>query len=374
MPSGSNLPTPQTGRLKPLACPNCGQGFNPTDTKGSKRLLNDHPEKVTLRQYTCSNAECRQTYTTREMLTASALYDVKVVGRGGSERGARHDYSTDKLEADLAVHSCKRLTDSEQLVIISLIERRIEEHAASVRKSHAGSDAPIEIGVDELVRLALRGLADATTRAWHGHRDGRDRVRVAHAMYALGTLGRHDPRGQWKSAREFVEWMDVHYPHLKKRRPKPTEPDYDPHPAEWTKPPLSRPADPTTVVKNRYTSSSGSSSSEGPPLRAKREFEIEKVQRSIQVAFHGRDPKNVKSDKVLEYVMWGFVGQPVLRTSQLSSAIADALRAMDDIAYLRWVVIGKELDLAQLYDEAVGLLSHPSPRLDVRMGAKRRLE
>jgi len=63
------------------------------------------------------------------------------------------------------------------------------------------------------------------------------------------------------------------------------------------------------------------------------------------------------------FVRWGLLGQEVVRSSQLSTLISEALRALDDIAYLRWVVAGKELDANTVFDEAVALLTYPSPRL-----------
>ena len=86
---------------------------------------------------------------------------------------------------------------------------------------------------------------------------------------------------------------------------------------------------------------------------------------SITLALQGHEKHATKTDKVMNYVLWGLVGQRVVRTSQLSSAIAEALRGMHDIAYLRWVAIGKELELSQLHDEAIALVTHPSPRLSI---------
>ncbi|MFZ2237250.1 MAG: hypothetical protein WAV67_12840 [Dokdonella sp.] len=61
-----------------------------------------------------------------------------------------------------------------------------------------------------------------------------------------------------------------------------------------------------------------------------------------------------------EWVLWGFLGQTVIRSSQISWATAELLRGIDDIAYLRWVTIGKELTVSQLAQEAIGLINYPS--------------
>lgn len=346
-------------RLKPLACPKCGRGqLGRTDSK--RPPPNDHPERWTLRSYVCLG--CGERYTTKETYTESALRDVVVVGRAGDGKGSRHAYSRSQMETDLAAFIPKGLTAGERVALVFHIEHRVEEYAITTRRGLPPDRHEVELGVDELVRVALLGLADAASRSWHGHRDGRDRVRVAHAQYALATLGTFDPTGKWKNAQAFIRWLERNYPHLRLRRGETSlESALHWEDDTWIRPLVARPTSVTQVVKNsRHLD-------DDPPRRPKRDFSEDKIRGSIARALRGRDSKGGLSEKTFEYVMWQMVGQRVVRTSQLSSAIAATLRGVDDIAYLRWVSFGKELDLGQLYDEAIGLVRFPSPRLIIRL-------
>jgi len=112
-----------------------------------------------------------------------------------------------------------------------------------------------------------------------------------------------------------------------------------------------------TVVTNKFAPD------KDPRQRIQRAYEPKKLKRTVGLAFRGRPDGESLAKSVEMYVRWSLVGQSVVRTSQLSTLISEVLRALDDIAYLRWVMAGKELDANSVYDEAVALIEHPSPRL-----------
>lgn len=92
-------------------------------------------------------------------------------------------------------------------------------------------------------------------------------------------------------------------------------------------------------------------------------FEVAKLRTTISRALRGLDHADSSLAQGVEsYVLWALRGQQIVRTSQLSTLIAETLRGVHDIAYLRWVMIGKELDHITVYDEAVGLVRSPSKR------------
>jgi transcriptional regulator NrdR family protein len=340
-------------RLKPLACGKCGVPDS-GQTISKNPPPNDRPLERTLRRYRCK--VCAGEYITVETRSESALTDLLVVSRGPWSRAPRNPYSREMLATDLYSFIPKGLSPAERETILARIERRIEAHATELRRKKPEA-IRFEITVDDLVELALSGFQDAARDSWHGHRDGQERVRVAHAQYALATLGSHDRKGNWKSAAQFVEWLQRSHPGLFQRRNVSVVPPADPGEAIWHRHPPESPVTIQQVVKNtRYER-------EDPPRRPKRDFDEHKLKRSIARALHGRDPKGVRAANIYDFVTLGLQGQWVVRSSQLSSAVAAALRGIDEIAYLRWVALGKELDLGQLLDEALGLMEYPSPRL-----------
>jgi hypothetical protein len=74
-----------------------------------------------------------------------------------------------------------------------------------------------------------------------------------------------------------------------------------------------------------------------------------------------------------EWVLWSLAGQPVVRSSQLAAMAASALRRCSPLGYLRWVTLGKELSVSEIYEEAIGLLSVPSVPLEFIPDAAPRL-
>jgi hypothetical protein len=57
-------------------------------------------------------------------------------------------------------------------------------------------------------------------------------------------------------------------------------------------------------------------------------------------------------------------GQDLVSTSQLGVGVLNCLRQIDDIAYLRWATLMKNIEsVAAFHAEARALVEHPSPRL-----------
>ena len=63
------------------------------------------------------------------------------------------------------------------------------------------------------------------------------------------------------------------------------------------------------------------------------------------------------SSKVIgEWVLWGLAGQDEIASTQLAVGVLDCLRRVDDIAYLRWACVAKNIDSVTVFrDEARGL-------------------
>jgi transcriptional regulator NrdR family protein len=84
---------------------------------------------------------------------------------------------------------------------------------------------------------------------------------------------------------------------------------------------------------------------------------------AIRSTLAGRELHTETAENVRDWVLWSLVGQDVVLTSQLGAAVADCLRRLDDIAYLRWVIVAKELRVKAIHREASNLIDFPSPGL-----------
>lgn len=92
-------------------------------------------------------------------------------------------------------------------------------------------------------------------------------------------------------------------------------------------------------------------------------FILDKFTVSIAGAVAGRALGDEAVENIVDWVLWSLNGQDIVLSSQLGAGVAECLRRVDDISYLKWVIVGKELRVASIYREAIGLVNHPSPRL-----------
>ncbi len=205
---------------------------------------------------------------------------------------------------------------------------------------------------------------------------GSARHRVAFVLYGLSKLGnvRNADHG-FADARDVADWLTSEFPKLPAI---PASPPPDRTVEQWWPPTYGPPTLPRTVVKrhaklrrrgapeSRMPSPTVDStdtvwtSVQGVPTE---DFIAEKFRASIEAALEGRPRHRQNSSLVADWVLWHLVGQEIVLTSQLGAFVADCFRRVDDVAYLRWVTVAKELRVSAIYHEAVGLTQHPSPQL-----------
>jgi len=227
--------------------------------------------------------------------------------------------------------------------------------------------AAIRANVESALKWSGENLDNPADRARH---------RSAHALYALATTG-----ASWRVG-DAVAWLDDNY-----RLGRPAAQQSAPsNRIAWNPPPLELPTMPLTVVKN-FRPDRGHSQSlyagtdahveltAGPDIveevavarrRPTQDFKVEKLHNKVYAVLAGRTRQAQLADGISAWVLWSLVGQTVVRSSQISALVVDCLRRSDPIAYLRWVVVGKELTVEQIHEEAVNLLKYPSPILQFR--------
>lgn len=326
------------------------------------------------RRYTCQTKRggCGNTFDSVERVLLPELAHVQVMSNRNDRLG-RFDRS--KLVTSMHRRIVKTLTTAE---LDALIDGVLQNLRDVVQPSPSGSssvDKPI-ILVPDIQKAVFDTIRQAAQRRDVG--DTRQRLKVAMIQYALGSYGeRSRSHSRWGDARDFLTWMNQEHEMFGKAV-QPPDQAWTADTTPWIVPTTLPPVTPTLVVKNfRPTDIRGLSLGLGDAdvldgdaealVRRRRQdtFDADRIRTSLNNALYGRRSRALDTERIFTWLMWGFPGQRVLRTSQISSRIAETLRALDDIAYLRWVVIGKELTASQIRAEAEGLIAYPSQRLQL---------
>ncbi|OZD85318.1 hypothetical protein CH260_20445 [Rhodococcus sp. 05-2256-B2] len=175
---------------------------------------------------------------------------------------------------------------------------------------------------------------------------------MLHVLYAMDYRAR-GKRGRpgWARAEDVLAWLGDEYPdlisgHDQVERPTVDRESWTPRATAWT---------PRLVVKQP----SGAESQ-----RETVDFGPKKFLDSVRKAMKGRP----HAPQVAQYVTWlvlrPLAGQTVVTTSQLGVGVLNYLRRIDDIAYLRWATIVKNIaDIESFHAETRGLVVNPSPHL-----------
>ena len=276
-------------------------------------------------------------------------YDLSRVLVGGDPRRPPSPFSAGRLRDDLS-RAVLRLLPPQRVEEIARqvtadLDRGLRDHARDLSEAEQEQFPGYLLAVPEDV---IRDLTESALRP---------RNRMAHVMYALVTRGREDVRGRrgFADADAVLDWL--HQPgNYANLRPLAIERRSDVGEDVWAPP--ARADRPDLVIKRAR------GETKGPVDRVTRQFSYPTFGGSIERALAGRARSEHRAAMVAEWVLWGLQGQRVVLTSQLSVGVMDCLRRLDDIAYLRWAVVAKNItSVTDLHQEAVALLTHPSPRL-----------
>lgn len=172
--------------------------------------------------------------------------------------------------------------------------------------------------------------------------------RVAELLYAMAIHGRNDNREGWADATSVMSWVRQRYPGISPRpqRGRLGEPGAPSLPAprrmEWR---------PETVMKRDGT---------------RPDFSVRQLQKGIHAALWGREDAAAKALMVAHLVLSDIRGQRIVQSTQLSASVLVHLRRVDDIGYLRWATIVKNIrGVRGLTEEAADLIDIPSRRARV---------
>lgn len=315
----------------------------------------------------CENGHNFKTF---EAVLLPPLDEIALVKMTGS--GATDIFRSSRLRHDINRFVSRTLTQSEvdetteQIVAtlgLRLEARSVKRPGAKDGRTHVIEDMTIgAVAADILLSKGRSPMPRASA------------FRVAHILYGISTKGAnlHGQKG-FETASDVVSWIESVYSDLAQD---------DGHsrvaarPVVWWWPPqFPLPTTPKYVVKKRWwrapdTASLGDTrggssakGSVGSERARKAEFDGNRLRKSIKGAFAGRHRQEEFTELVFAWVLWSLVGQSVVQSSQLSSSVTECLRMCDDVAYLRWVTVAKDLSVTQIHREAMALVAHPSPEL-----------
>lgn len=92
-------------------------------------------------------------------------------------------------------------------------------------------------------------------------------------------------------------------------------------------------------------------------------YERDRLLTSVRHALAGRNDHYRTAQLVVQWTLWSLGGQNVVRSADLASQVTQCLRRVDEVAYMRWCIRVKDLDVHDVWQEALGLLAWPHPRL-----------
>ncbi len=319
---------------------------SPTSVDRTRRV--DRDRRV-VRDRVCK-ADATHTFSTREEPIGLNL-DSVLVRRSGDGALAEGGFDRARLVRDVRKGVLKRMTDDEVVEVVRQATLDLEMELASLvtplkpqelRERPGHTLAISDVAIREAIEKRLR----------------EQDKRMPHVLYALSTLGRSDREGRlgFVDASQVLRWMGekVNYADLATQDLPPPIP----MPTDLWWPPQPSPPLPERVIKRS---------------NERRQFGLGVFQRSILEAMAGRPNAAVVSENVAQWALWGFAGQREVLTAQLAVGVMDCLRRVDDIAYLRWTAISKNIESVTAFrDEALALITHPSPRLSFDVAGKAR--
>lgn len=342
-----------------ILCPVCGAGTRSGGGGGSYSTK----ERGNKRTRTCASKP-PHIFTTIERPNLEDLLEHTEV----ADADAVHAFDRARLLKDLHYTVGDVLSSGARRAVADRVEGLLAAHLppATPRDSSlpAGVTARVSTAlVQEAVSEALRARADD-----FGASDAyRRNYRRAHVMW---VLARGTAKGRLSGVPDVLTWLKTTYGREADRRGRGfrVERHYQTVVTDmWHPLRVDAAPEPKSIVFLLLRELPPTLDSSAPRVRyehQRRPFERERLLTSVRHALAGRDDHSRVANLVVQWVLWSLGGQPVVRSADLGSQVSQCLRRVDEIAYLRWCVKVKDLDVSDVWDEALGMLSWPSPRLE----------
>jgi len=263
-------------------------------------------------------------------------------------------YERERLERDLNFTLRDTLSPDEQFGIVNAAEANLTQMVHELRRKGVRGRTVRLRG--DLVAQAVDRALQSAAHSPASSLDRRRAYRQAHVLYRLARGGVDGYAEQFVDAQDVMRWLEGAYPrtvHLETTAPQYRRVDV----TRWH--PLRSDAapEPQRVIRRSGSIRGGTDDLERVA------FSYRRYARKVRRAFAGREAANTTAHWVTQWVLWSLSGQTVVRTSDLAALTTQTIRRVDPIAYLRWVIPIKDLDLDEIWSEANGLVVWPSPKL-----------
>ena len=238
------------------------------------------------------------------------------------------------------------VVEATEQLLWARIDARREDRQGPIRKREIATH----------VASALQQMAASSLR---GPREARE-LRRAHVLWGLarGT----DAGGRLEGPIQVLEWLKKTYP----REVDPQDVRYKsarhyarPRIDRWHPLKADAAPQPSRVV---FLVRSG----ETEPYDFEhvwRTYDHPRLVNSVARALAGAPDHERVSNYVVQWCLWTLAGQSVVRSADLAAMITHCLRKVDEIGYLSWIIRVRDLEATEVWEEALGLVAWPSPRL-----------
>lgn len=349
--------------LKNLTCPFC------STTRVSKPITRQSATTLET-EYECG--KCLLTFTTVEQLSKAPLDGVLVQPPATMQnsRPKAKPFNGRVLEKHLRLTLRKQLTEAQRQRLADMVTAELAKRVPSLTLVPGTDNNPVIQSSD--VRRAVQDVLEHAAERADAHYQ--EQYESAYILYAMTAVGR--------TVYELLDIIRNRYPSAA------TEDDLlpaAPMPAEQWHYSAAVPAPhPISVVKNFRRAGpeqdmDGAALDDRAALRDRRPretFSSTKLNTTIRRALGSTPlvgtqtmPKDEAVKNIHEWVLWSLAGQPVVRSSQLATVTSSVLRRCAPMAYLKWVTLGKELSVGEIYLEAASLLTMPSRPLEFELAA-----
>lgn len=311
-----------------MDCPDCASHGRKSRLTVRDTRQDPHRLRITRRRVCDHNGD--HIYETVEQPGDARIDQLGV--RRASDGRVTGRFSRQVLARGVADGVLKRLPDSRVQAVVDDVYATLQERVHVLYRDVSDDDSQFNGAIDEddiidTVEARLRHESHETV----------------YALYVLSTR-----RGRpTRNAFGFLNWLaeNAGRPDVAQGLPAAAH-----RPSDRWYPSGPPPTVPVTVIKRR--------DGDHQPFNEARFAE------SVRQVFQGRNDPDVRSSLVAQWVLWGLAGQETVLSAQLAIGVMHCLRRVDDIAYLRWASVAKNIDLmGDLVSEAEALLRYPSPRL-----------